>query len=206
MSAPRAAKDEATITDPSDRRRGVGYVREANEDTVNAALAIAAASAPDWDAMPVDKRAACLDRAAAMLEEAKPELMALCVREAGKTIADAVAEVREAVDFCRYYAVRARADFGDAVELPGPTGEMNRLTLHGRGVFACISPWKLSAGDLLRSGYSGVGGGKCGDCQTGGADATDCSTSRSYPSSGRGSAGSAATTAGGWRHRRRAGC
>src|SRR5262249_53241138 len=71
-----------------------------------------------------------------------PELVALIVREGGRTIPDAVSEVREAVDFSRYYAVRARADFGLAL-LPGPTGERNALELHGRGVFACISPWNF---------------------------------------------------------------
>ena len=69
--------------------------------------------------------------------------MALCVREAGKTIPDALAEVREAVDFCRYYAARARADFAAPLPLPGPTGERNQIALHGRGVFACISPWNF---------------------------------------------------------------
>jgi len=69
--------------------------------------------------------------------------MALCVREAGKTIPDAIAEVREAVDFCRYYAARARADFTGPQAMPGPTGERNQVSLHGRGVFACISPWNF---------------------------------------------------------------
>jgi RHH-type proline utilization regulon transcriptional repressor/proline dehydrogenase/delta 1-pyrroline-5-carboxylate dehydrogenase len=71
------------------------------------------------------------------------ELVSLCVREAGKTLPDAVAEVREAVDFCRYYAARGRIAFGAPLELPGPTGESNRLELAGRGVFACISPWNF---------------------------------------------------------------
>ena len=72
-----------------------------------------------------------------------PELMALCAREAGKTVHDAVAEVREAVDFCRYYAGQARRHFAEPIVLPGPTGEHNELSLHGRGVFACISPWNF---------------------------------------------------------------
>ena len=67
----------------------------------------------------------------------------MCVREAGKTVPDSIAEVREAVDFLRYYAARARQDFGAPVRLPGPTGESNELSLHGRGVFACISPWNF---------------------------------------------------------------
>jgi RHH-type proline utilization regulon transcriptional repressor/proline dehydrogenase/delta 1-pyrroline-5-carboxylate dehydrogenase len=134
---------ERTVTDPADRRRVVGRVREAGTETVVAALAAAAAAAPDWEATPAGDRAACLDRAADLLESAGPELMALCVREAGKTIHDALAEVREAVDFCRYYAARARADFAAPLEMPGPTGERNQLALRGRGVFACISPWNF---------------------------------------------------------------
>ena len=69
--------------------------------------------------------------------------MAVLVREGGKTIADAVAELRETVDFCRYYAMRARTEFAVPDVLPGPTGETNTLALHGRGVFACISPWNF---------------------------------------------------------------
>jgi RHH-type proline utilization regulon transcriptional repressor/proline dehydrogenase/delta 1-pyrroline-5-carboxylate dehydrogenase len=71
------------------------------------------------------------------------ELVAMCVREAGKTVPDSVAEVREAVDFLRYYAARARVDFSGPLRLPGPTGESNELSLHGRGVFVCISPWNF---------------------------------------------------------------
>jgi RHH-type proline utilization regulon transcriptional repressor/proline dehydrogenase/delta 1-pyrroline-5-carboxylate dehydrogenase len=70
-------------------------------------------------------------------------VLALCIREAGKTVMDALAELREAVDFCRYYAARCRADFGKPTLMPGPTGERNQLALHGRGVFACISPWNF---------------------------------------------------------------
>ena len=65
------------------------------------------------------------------------------MREAGKTLPDAVAEIREAVDFCRYYAARGRELFGAPLQLPGPTGERNTLSLHGRGVFVCISPWNF---------------------------------------------------------------
>jgi RHH-type transcriptional regulator, proline utilization regulon repressor / proline dehydrogenase / delta 1-pyrroline-5-carboxylate dehydrogenase len=72
-----------------------------------------------------------------------PEFMALATREAGKTPADGIAEVREAVDFCRYYAVQGRRLFNQPEVLPGPTGESNTLHLHGRGVFVCISPWNF---------------------------------------------------------------
>src|SRR5262249_56822135 len=77
------------------------------------------------------------------MEESGATLMAMAVREAGKTLPDALAEVREAIDFCRYYAQRARADFAEPLALPGPTGERNQIALQGRGVFACISPWNF---------------------------------------------------------------
>ena len=131
------------LTDPADRRRVAGQVIEATRSEVDQAVEHAVAAAPEWDATPAETRAACLERMADLLEERMAEAMAICVREAGKTIADAVAEVREAVDFCRYYATRARADFARPLDMPGPTGEINRLSLHGRGLFVCISPWNF---------------------------------------------------------------
>ena len=84
----------------------------------------------------------CLRRAADLYEANAAELLAWCVREAGKTLPDAVAEVREAVDFLRYYAMEAQTRAAPR-ELPGPTGESNQLALHGRGVFVAISPWNF---------------------------------------------------------------
>ncbi|MGI3130376.1 bifunctional proline dehydrogenase/L-glutamate gamma-semialdehyde dehydrogenase PutA [Halopseudomonas pachastrellae] len=95
-----------------------------------------------WNATPVDQRAAILERTADKLEEHMPELMALCTLEAGKLLQDGIDEVREAVDFCRYYAAQARQRFA-TITLPGPTGESNEIYLQGRGVFACISPWNF---------------------------------------------------------------
>ena len=129
--------------DPVDTRRVVGEVVEATPAHVDAALTRAVGAAADWDAAPADERAACLERTADFMEQGRAELMALCVREAGKTIPDALAEVREAVDFCRYYAARARTDFARPQAMPGPTGERNEISLRGRGVFACISPWNF---------------------------------------------------------------
>ena len=131
------------VLDPADRRRSVGEVVEAGPEAVERALARAHRAASDWDSTPADERAACLERAADLMEQRGAELMALCVREAGKTINDAIAELREAVDFCRYYARRARLDFAAPQALPGPTGERNEIVLHGRGVFVCISPWNF---------------------------------------------------------------
>ncbi|MHA1599419.1 MAG: bifunctional proline dehydrogenase/L-glutamate gamma-semialdehyde dehydrogenase PutA, partial [Alphaproteobacteria bacterium] len=131
------------VHDPADIRRVIGKVIEATPAHADEALQRAAGTAADWDATPADERAACLERMAEFMEQGRAELMALCVREAGKTIPDALAEVREAIDFCRYYAARARTDFAQPRLMPGPTGEHNEVALHGRGVFACISPWNF---------------------------------------------------------------
>jgi RHH-type proline utilization regulon transcriptional repressor/proline dehydrogenase/delta 1-pyrroline-5-carboxylate dehydrogenase len=131
------------VTNPADRRQTVGQVTEAGKTEVEEALTRASRAAEGWDATPATERAASLDRAADLMEQSRAQLMAMAVREAGKTLPDALAEVREAVDFCRYYAERARADFAQPLPLPGPTGERNQIALHGRGVFACISPWNF---------------------------------------------------------------
>jgi RHH-type proline utilization regulon transcriptional repressor/proline dehydrogenase/delta 1-pyrroline-5-carboxylate dehydrogenase len=105
-------------------------------------VARAHAAFPAWSATPVDERAAILDRLADLLETNRDELMAICVQEAFKTIPDAIGEVREAADFCRYYAQQARTGL-KSIELPGPTGERNTLHLDGRGVWATIAPWNF---------------------------------------------------------------
>ena len=131
------------VANPANRAEVVGEVAEAGPELVDEALAIAVRAQPDWDRRPAAERAAVLERAADAYEAHQGELVALCVREAGKTIPDSIAELREAVDFLRYYAARAREDFGAPTLMPGPTGESNRLALRGRGVFACISPWNF---------------------------------------------------------------
>jgi RHH-type proline utilization regulon transcriptional repressor/proline dehydrogenase/delta 1-pyrroline-5-carboxylate dehydrogenase len=131
------------VRDPSDRRRIIGTVVEASATDAVDALRLAHAAQPGWDEMGGEVRAAILLRAADLYEENRDTLMALAVGEAGKTLPNALGEVREAADFLRYYAGRARAEFANPQILPGPTGESNELTLHGRGVFACISPWNF---------------------------------------------------------------
>jgi RHH-type proline utilization regulon transcriptional repressor/proline dehydrogenase/delta 1-pyrroline-5-carboxylate dehydrogenase len=111
-------------------------------DDITRAVAAAQRAGDGWNAAPVDVRAQCLERLADRMEADRTQLMALAVQEAGKTIPDALAEVREAVDFCRYYAIEARSQFAPE-ELPGPTGELNEIHLAGRGVFACIAPWNF---------------------------------------------------------------
>ena len=131
------------VTNPADRRQTVGEWQPADSGTVEKALANAVAAQPAWDRTPAASRAAILEHAAHLLEQRMADYIALCVKEAGKTIPDSVAEVREAVDFLRYYAAQARAQFGAPEQLPGPTGESNQLQLQGRGVFVCISPWNF---------------------------------------------------------------
>jgi RHH-type proline utilization regulon transcriptional repressor/proline dehydrogenase/delta 1-pyrroline-5-carboxylate dehydrogenase len=99
--------------------------------------------AGEWDDRGGAARAEVLERAAQLFELRLPLLVGLCVREAGKTVGNALGDVREAVDFLRFYAAGARAEFAAPLALPGPTGERNELRLHGRGVFACISPWNF---------------------------------------------------------------
>src|SRR5699024_9901576 len=110
---------------------------------VEKALAATHAAADGWAQTPAAWRAAILEKVADLYEAHLAEMMTLCVREAGKSLTDAIAEVREACDFCRYYAAQARSRFGEPMALPGPTGESNELRLHGRGVFLCISPWNF---------------------------------------------------------------
>ncbi|UYK68548.1 bifunctional proline dehydrogenase/L-glutamate gamma-semialdehyde dehydrogenase PutA [Xanthomonas sacchari] len=137
------AGDALAVANPADRRQIVGHWKPADAATVEKALSNAAAAYPAWNRTPAASRATILEHAADLLEARMPEFMALCVKEAGKTLPDGVAEVREAVDFLRYYAGQARAQFGAPERLPGPTGESNELQLHGRGVFVCISPWNF---------------------------------------------------------------
>ncbi|ESQ85184.1 hypothetical protein AEAC466_05600 [Asticcacaulis sp. AC466] len=142
VTGQRVTGDAVAVRSPADPDVVVGSVIEAVPYDVRRAIASAAAAAPAWNARPVSERADCLDRLGDLLETHRLELMRLAVLEAGKTVGDAVAEVREAVDFCRYYAVQARATLRSEF-LPGPTGESNELRLVGRGVFACISPWNF---------------------------------------------------------------
>src|SRR5580704_17718934 len=131
------------VFDPSDHRRPIGMVAPSGSEAIEQALARAARAAPAWDHTPAEMRAAALERAAVLYESDRAGLMALIIREGGRTIPAALSEVREAADFLRYYAARARAEFAMPERLPGPTGERNEIALHGRGVFACISPWNF---------------------------------------------------------------
>ena len=142
---PGAKSGEALqdVTDPSDRRRKIGTKQQADAATIQRSLANAAAAQPAWDHLPAASRAKILEYAADLIEQRRPQFVALLVREAGKTLPAAVSEVREAADMCRYYAAMARKLMAHPETLLGPTGESNELSLHGRGVFVCISPWNF---------------------------------------------------------------
>jgi RHH-type proline utilization regulon transcriptional repressor/proline dehydrogenase/delta 1-pyrroline-5-carboxylate dehydrogenase len=131
------------ITSPHDRNVTVGEVAEVDDKAIALALADAAKANPTWDGAGGAARAAILEKAADLYEAHTARFMALLIREAGKTLDNAQADLREAVDFLRYYAERARQEFETPQRLPGPTGEANEIALHGRGVFACISPWNF---------------------------------------------------------------
>jgi len=128
---------------PIDSAMVVGEVIDATDDAADRAISAAQAGFPAWAATLAETRARALERAADLLEERQARFLSLLQREAGKTLDDAISEVREAVDFCRYYAAEGRALFGEEQRLPGPTGESNVLRLRGRGVFVAISPWNF---------------------------------------------------------------
>lgn len=136
VAAERAALEQAAFA------TRLPMVPVATPSEIDAAMAKLASGFADWHASAPAHRAAALRRAATALEQRMPEFCGLLVKEAHKTLADAVSEVREAIDFCRYYADEAVERLAPQT-LPGPTGEHNELRLRGRGVFVCISPWNF---------------------------------------------------------------
>jgi RHH-type proline utilization regulon transcriptional repressor/proline dehydrogenase/delta 1-pyrroline-5-carboxylate dehydrogenase len=149
------------VLSPTDTARVVGEVVEADAAAIEDALVRATLAHPEWDSLGAEKRAACLDRMASLLELHCAELMGIIGAEAGRTIDDALSEVREAVDFCRYYAQQARAHFAAATALPGPTGEVNELSLHGRGTFLAISPWNFPLAIFTGQVVAALAAGNC---------------------------------------------
>ena len=149
------------VRDPADTRRQVGEVVWADQAVIDDALNRAEAAHWDWDRTPATERARRLRRAADLMEARMGELMALCAREAGRNIPDGVAEVREAVDFLRYYAVQAEQKFDAPQVMPGPTGERNELYLRGRGTFVCISPWNFPLAIFTGQVAAALAAGNC---------------------------------------------
>jgi RHH-type proline utilization regulon transcriptional repressor/proline dehydrogenase/delta 1-pyrroline-5-carboxylate dehydrogenase len=135
--------ETAPITMPQDLSVEVGTRRDSLPQEIEYAISRAGMIQHGWDGLGGEKRALLLEAAAMEFEAHTDEFLSLCQREAGKNLVDAVLELREAVDFLRYYANEARRLFTGPRPLPGPTGEENRMSLHGRGVFATISPWNF---------------------------------------------------------------
>ncbi|KTC86599.1 bifunctional proline dehydrogenase/L-glutamate gamma-semialdehyde dehydrogenase PutA [Legionella brunensis] len=134
---------DRSVTSPQNFDSPIGRVSNATIEDVDWALAQAEQAFPSWSVISVNERAAYIERFAQLLEENMPELLAMTCLEAGKTWSDGVAEVREAIDFCRYYSMMAEKLMAKPMSLHGYTGELNELSLHGRGVIACISPWNF---------------------------------------------------------------
>lgn len=126
-----------------DRQLSLGRVTQARDEDLERALASAKGAAHDWATTPVETRAACLELTADLIERDKALLMTVLAHEAGKTLGAAQDEIREAIDFLRYYAAQARRLFSGPTALISPTGETNFLKFCGRGPFACISPWNF---------------------------------------------------------------
>ncbi len=130
------------VVSPANTNDHVGDIFHADSQQTEQALTIATEAFPGWCTAPIEHRMTALNKLADLLEENRDELIALCHREAGKTVQDSIDEIREAVDFCRYYAREADNLF-ESLTMPGPTGENNKLSVQGRGVFLCISPWNF---------------------------------------------------------------
>ena len=140
----KLSSEASPICSPYDTAQKVGTVRTTTAPEIDEMIARAAAFQPEWDGLGGQVRATLLEAVADSYEAHTAQFLSLCMREAGKSLVDAVLELREAVDFLRYYAAEARTHFtADGITLPGPTGESNRLRLAGRGVFVAISPWNF---------------------------------------------------------------
>ena len=138
----RAALDEL-LAEIAASKPDMDEVVDANAEQANGAVTAARTGFASWSHTPAHERAAILDNAADRLEQRRASFTALLQQEGGKTLDDALSEVREAIDFCRYYAAQGRKQFGTGQTMPGPTGESNVLSLRGRGVFVAISPWNF---------------------------------------------------------------
>lgn len=153
--------DPIQMMNPANNDQNIGQYWIASAEFVDQAMNAAHLAFEDWSNLHVEFRADALDRLADLLEGHREELMTLLVYEGGKTISDALSEVREAVDFCRYYASQARYLMAAPLPLPGPTGEKNQLSLHGRGVFVCVSPWNFPLAIFIGQVAAALAAGNC---------------------------------------------
>lgn len=132
-----------TVTSPQNKAKEIGQVRFANEEDCAFALEQASKAFASWSGLEVSKRALCLEKLAILLEKHAFQLLQLLCWEAGKTWSDALSELREAIDFCYYYAAMAKQCLEAPMVLKGYTGELNELSLKGLGSILCISPWNF---------------------------------------------------------------
>jgi len=139
----------------------VGKVFYAKKSDVDRAIDSAQESFKKWSKSKASFRSNILRKAATILEEKTFEAIAICIREAGKTIPDAVAEIRETIDFCRYYALQAELKLENPQELIGPTGEKNYLFHQGKGIFGCISPWNFPLAIFTGQVAAALASGNC---------------------------------------------
>jgi RHH-type proline utilization regulon transcriptional repressor/proline dehydrogenase/delta 1-pyrroline-5-carboxylate dehydrogenase len=137
------ASNKENVTEPANNSNAAGYVVKEKVENVGAIVSTASEAFIEWQRVSVEKRAEIIEKFGRKLLENEAEAIALIMREAGRTLPDAISEVREAIDFCNYYAACARKLFGTDMKLEGPTGEYNSLHFAGRGIFVCISPWNF---------------------------------------------------------------
>lgn len=160
LATPVISPEIISIKNPADGNV-IGHLQQADEHDIKTALSVAEGAFPGWSQKSADDRAQILEKMADALEEKTTDFLAILMCEGGKTIVDALAEVREAIDFCRYYAQQARHHMGCPLPLPGPTGEVNELQLYGRGIFACISPWNFPLAIFLGQITAALAAGNC---------------------------------------------
>ncbi len=162
-----------SVVSPIDHNDVVGEVTRATETEADTAMAAAAGAFAAWQARPVEERAVILERVADIFEARRNELMALIIREGGRCIADALSELREAVDFARYYAVQLRRQFAGTLELPGPTGEYTCPVPAWPRCVCCHQSVEFSIGDFFRPDTGCPGGRELCGRQAGRTDAVD---------------------------------
>ncbi|MDN3640579.1 bifunctional proline dehydrogenase/L-glutamate gamma-semialdehyde dehydrogenase PutA [Simiduia curdlanivorans] len=146
---------------PANTQLILGEVVEADEKAIESAVTSACLSQAAWNNLGGERRALILEKIGELLEVNYAELVSLISREAGRTLNDGISEVREAIDFCHYYAASSRQHFVIPTSLTGPTGEVNELSLHGRGVFVCISPWNFPLAIFVGQVAAALVAGNC---------------------------------------------
>ncbi|MBA2649195.1 MAG: bifunctional proline dehydrogenase/L-glutamate gamma-semialdehyde dehydrogenase PutA [Legionella sp.] len=155
LNTPRA------VHAPQQVSRVIGFVQDSTFEEVEKALTTAQIGFKTWGTTPVSQRADCLYRFADLLQSKQAQLLALLCLEGGKTRVDSLSEIREAIDFCRYYALKAQQMMAQPCHLKGYTGELNELSLHPRGIVLCISPWNFPLAIFVGQVVAGLATGNC---------------------------------------------